>query len=286
MLQTIQNFLLDLQIKGRADNTVINYALHQRTYYSWCQQTGTDYLKLSPLQAKHYRDTLYSTGLSGKSINTMMGTLRTFYEYLMEEELVQGNPVLKNLRVREEPRYPAPLNDHEQHVLLDALESKEQYIRLAFKTMLATGIRVGEAAKLMKKDIHLENNRVVLNIQKAKGGKSRMVPVVNPEVAKELYDYAKTVPDGDPVFRVAKRTMQGHAERIKKNTGLDFYAHRTRHTFATNLLALDTRLDVIQRVMGHADISTTRKYAETLNQDILSIAEPINIEEGDDKNEP
>jgi hypothetical protein len=30
--------------------------------------------------------------------------------------------------------------------------------------------------------------------------------------------------------------------------------------------------------MGHADISTTRKYAETLNQDILSIAEPINIE--------
>jgi integrase len=34
---------------------------------------------------------------------------------------------------------------------------------------------------------------------------------------------------------------------------------------------------VIQRVMGHADISTTRKYAETLNQDILSIAEPINI---------
>jgi len=35
--------------------------------------------------------------------------------------------------------------------------------------------------------------------------------------------------------------------------------------------------------MGHADISTTRKYAETLNQDILSIAEPINIDEDTDE---
>jgi alanyl-tRNA synthetase len=61
-------------------------------------------------------------------------------------------------------------------------------------------------------------------------------------------------------------------------TGIQFYPHRLRHTFATELLAKDTRLDVIQRVMGHADISTTRKYAETQNQDILNIAEPVNIE--------
>jgi integrase/recombinase XerD len=278
MLNTIQSFLLDLEIKGRSDNTITNYGLQLRTFCSWCQQTGTDYLKITPRQAKHYRDALYSTGLSGKTINTMMGTLRTFYEYLMEEERIQGNPILKNLRVREEPKYPAPLNEEELHVILEALESKEQYIRLAFRTMLSTGIRVGETAKLTKKDVRLENRRVVLHIRKAKGGKSRKVPVVNPAVAQELYEYAKAVPEGEPLFRVSKRTIQGHANRIKKNTGINFYSHRARHTFATNLLARGTRLDIIQRVMGHADISTTRKYAETLNQDILSIAEPINME--------
>jgi integrase/recombinase XerC/integrase/recombinase XerD len=149
--------------------------------------------------------------------------------------------------------------------------------------MLASGISVGEAAKLIKQDIRLDNNRLILFIRKAKGGKSRTVPVINPEVALQLYEYAKEVPDGQPLFRVAKRTLQGHAERIKKNTGMNFYSHRARHTFATKLLAKDTRLDVIQRVMGHADISTTRKYAETLNQDILSIAEPINIDEDTDE---
>lgn len=282
MQQTIKNFLQDLRVKGRSDNTILNYTLHQRNFYSWCQQTGTDFLKLSPLQAKHYRDALYSTGLSGKTINTMVGTLRTFYEFLMEEELIQGNPVRKGLRVREVPLYPAPLDEQEQRVLISALESKEQYIRLAFTTMLTTGIRVSEAAKLTKKDIHLDNYKVVLNILKAKGGKSRMVPVVNSGIAKELYEYVKTVPDGVPIFRVSKRTIQGHAERIKQTTGINFYAHRTRHTFATSQLASGTRLDVIQRVMGHADISTTRKYAETLIQDILFIAEPITIDEGDE----
>jgi integrase/recombinase XerC/integrase/recombinase XerD len=285
MLQTIQSFLLDLEIKGRADNTIKNYDLQLRTFYSWCTQTNTDFLKLTPRQAKHYRDALYSTGLSGKTINTMIGTLRTFYEYLMEEELVQGNPILKNLRVREEPRYPAPLNEEEKHIVLEALESKEQHISLAFKAMLATGIRVGEAAKLTKKDIRLDSNRVVLFIRKAKGGKSRMVPIINREVALQLYEYAKEIPDGEPLFRVAKRTLQGHAERIKKNTGINFYSHRARHTYATSLLARDIRLDIIQRVMGHADISTTRKYTETLNQDILSIAEPIDLEI-DKTNEP
>ncbi|MGI6570023.1 MAG: Fic family protein [Caldicoprobacterales bacterium] len=247
MLQTIQSFLLDLEIKGRADNTIKNYQLQLRTFYSWCTQTDTDYLSLTPRQAKHYRDALYSTGLSGKTINTMIGTLRTFYEYLMEEELVQGNPILKNLRIREEPRYPAPLNEEEKHIVLEALESKEQHINLAFKTMLATGIRVGEAAKLTRKDIRLDSKRVVLFIRKAKGGKSRMVPIINREVALQLYEYSKEIPEGEPLFRVTKRTIQGHAERIKKNTGVNFYSHRARHTYATSLLAKDTRLDIIQR---------------------------------------
>lgn len=276
MLQTIQSFLLDLEIKGRAENTIKNYKIHLHTFCSWCMQTGTDYLKLTPRQAKHYRDTLYANSLAGKTINTMMGTLRTFYEYLMEEELVQSNPILKNLRVREEPRYPSPLNDEEKYIITESWESKEEHIRLAFKTILASGIRVGEAAKLTKEDVTMEQGRVVLFIRKAKGGKSRKAPVVDPDTAKELYSYTQTVPSGEPLFRVSARTLQGHAERLKKKTGINFYTHRLRHTYATELLARDVRMDIIQRVMGHADISTTRKYAETLNQDILGIAEPIN----------
>lgn len=278
MLKTIGSFLQDLEIKGRSSNTIYNYQLQLRTFYSWCQQTETDFLALRPIQAKHYRDALYSASLSGKTINTMIGTLRTFYEYLMEEELIPGNPILKNLRVRERPKFPNPLTEEEKPIILGILEEKEIHIQLAFKTMLATGLRVGEVASLTLQDIEIEDNRVILFIKNAKGGKPRKVPVIDPVTAKELYEYIKDVPKDEPIFRVSRRTLQDHARRIQKRTGIHFYVHRLRHTFATELLAKDTRLDVIQRVMGHADISTTRKYAETLNQDILNIAEPIKIE--------
>lgn len=275
MLKTIESFLKDLEIKGRSPNTIYNYKLQLRTFYSWCQQTETDFIRLRPIQAKHYRDALYSAGMSGKTINTMIGTLRTFYEFLMEEERIPGNPILKNLRVREKPKFPNPLTDEEKPIILSILEEKQIHIRLAFKTMLATGLRVGEVATLTLKDIEIEDNRMIFFIKNTKGGKPRKVPVIDPKTAKELYEYIKDVPEGDPIFRVSKRTLQDHARRIQKRTGIHFYVHRLRHTFATELLAKDTRLDVIQRVMGHADISTTRKYAETLSQDILNIAEPM-----------
>jgi len=278
MIKAIDGFIRDLKIKGRAENTVYNYRIHLRYFYSWCDQTDTDFIKLRPHQAKQYRAALYDYGLSGKTINTMIGTVRSFYEYLMEQELVHGNPILKNLRVQETPTFPNPLNDEERHIILSIMEEKEEHIRLAFKTILYTGIRVGEAANLANRDVGLEDDRVVLMIREGKGGKSRRAPVVDVETAIQLYRYAKDVPDGKPLFRVSKRTLQDHARRIQKRTGIPFYPHRLRHTFATDLLAKDVRLDVIQRVMGHADISTTRKYAETLSQDILDIADPIEID--------
>lgn len=278
MKQAIDGFIKDLKIKGRSKHTIYNYSIHLRYFHSWCLQTDTDFTGLRPQQAKKYRDALYDYGLSGKTINTMIGTLRTFYEYLMEQELVQGNPILKNLRVREKPTFPNPLNDEERHIILSVIEEKEEHIRLAFRTILYTGIRVGEAANLTKKDVTLEDDRVVLIVKEAKGGKTRRVPVIDADTAMELYRYSIDMPESEPLFRVSKRTLQDHARRIQKRTGISFYPHRLRHTFATDLLAQDTRLDVIQRVMGHADISTTRKYAETLSQDILDIAEPIDIE--------
>lgn len=283
MPDAIQDFLSDLRIKGRSELTLKNYELHLLNFVSWCRQTGTGYLSLTPRQAKQYRDALYASGLADKTINCMIGTLRGFYEFLMEEEQIQGNPILRGLHIREKPSYPNPLSDWEQHVILEVLESKPYHIRLAFRVMLTTGIRVGEAARLTGQDVGIQQKRVVLYIRHAKGDKSRMVPVTDSEVAQELLEYAKSVPEGEPLFRVSKRTLQGHAENIKKRTGINFYAHRTRHTFATNLLANGTRLDVIQRVMGHADISTTRRYAETASKDILAIADPIELEGEEDK---
>ncbi len=212
----------------------------------------------------------------------MIGTVRGFYDFLVQEEKIFGNPVLKSLHVQQKPTYPKPLTEDQQRIIKNILDSKPEHIRLAFRIMLTTGIRVGEAARLTGQDIGIQQKRVVLSVRHAKRDKSRMVPVTDPEVARELLDYMKSVPEGEPLFRVSKRTLQGHAQNIARRSGIPFTAHQTRHTFATALLAKGIRLDVIQRVMGHADISTTRRYAETSTRDILTIAEPIELDGEED----
>ena len=115
---------------------------------------------------------------------------------------------------------PNPLNDEEKHIILSILEEKDEHIRLAFKTILYTGLRVGEASSLTKRDVTLEDEKVVLLIREGKGGKFRKVPIVDVDTAKELYHYSRDVPDGEPLFRVSKRTLQDHARRIKERTGI------------------------------------------------------------------
>ncbi len=275
MQEMIQKYLNELEAEDRAENTLINYKLHLDKYISWCKQLEIDYLSVTPKQAKEFRTALYSAKLSNKTINVIVGTVRNFYEYLMQEEMIQGNPFLKSLHIREKASQPKPLTKEEQYILNDVLESKEKHIRLAFRTMLCTGIRVGEASRLTPENVKYQDERVILYINNSKSGKSRIVPVTNSDVAIELLEYSRTVPAGERLFRVSKRTLQGHAEHIKEKTGISFNAHKTRHTFATNQLEAGTRIDIIQRIMGHTNISTTMLYADTLDKDIINIAKPI-----------
>lgn len=275
----INSYMKDLLVRGRAPNTIKNYNLHLQLYCSWCKQLTINYLELRPKQAKQYRNDLYDQGKSGKTINIMISALRGFYEFLIESELITGNPIIKSLRINERITYPNPLSEDERYMILSLIESKEQHIRLAFKTMLTAGIRVGEASKLTKDSIFVKDDKVILSIKNTKGGKSRIIPIIDGAVAKELYDYSKDIVGDGPIFKVSSRTLQGHAKNLQKRSGIHFYAHRLRHTFATDLLSKNIRIDVIQRVMGHSSLTTTRKYAETQIEDIMFIGNKMEEDE-------
>jgi site-specific recombinase XerD len=59
---------------------------------------------------------------------------------------------------------------------------------------------------------------------------------------------------------------------VKQETGVDFRSHRLRHTVGTRLVNKGVQLDVIQELLGHADISTTRRYAATFPSAFFQIA--------------
>ncbi len=272
--ELVERFLGELKDEGKAARTVINYGLALRRFVGWVSERGIEWRTLSPEQAKAFRAWLVERGLSPRSVNLALSALRVFYDWLAEQNLAHGNPFGRRIRVKEPKTTPRFMTNGELDAVLKAIENLPQHVVLAFKTMLFSGLRVAEAANLLAGDVLVEDDAVLLRVR-GKGNKERIVPVINPEVARKLVDLAKTKRPTERLFGVSDSTLKLYAWLISRKTGIHFTTHRLRHTFATHLLR-KTGIEVVQKVLGHANIATTRRYAETLPEDVLKLAARLN----------
>ena len=131
------------------------------------------------------------------------------------------------------------------------------------------GLRVGEALDLNRRVLPLGTTLTITG----KGGKARMVPVL-PVVRRAVDDYLERCPyrlgPDDPLFvgvrgaRLGARRVQQSIQTLRGWLGLPETAtpHALRHSFATHLLAGGGDLRAIQELLGHASLSTTKRYTE------------------------
>jgi site-specific recombinase XerD len=269
MKQAIEEFLLDMKMQGRSQWTVAGYRTALAKFTAWCQENEVDYRALTPRQARAFRNYLAGQGSpSPRTVNVAISALRSFYDYLLEEGVVTGNPVVsRRLRIAEAETVPRYLTDEEVSEVLAYADKHLPSASLPFRVMLFAGLRVSEVVNLTAADVVTRSGRVMLRVNQGKGRKDRYAPVVDQDTAAELVRLArKKRREGRNVklFGVARSTLVAYAAEIKRETGVDFSTHRMRHTFATRLLAAGERLDVIQKILGHRDISTTTRYTTTL----------------------
>jgi site-specific recombinase XerD len=273
--EAVRAFLKDLELSGKSRKTLEAYYFHLEKFISFCEEKGLDYRLVNGKESKSFRNWLAEKGLSPASINAVLSACKSFYDFLLDEELVKGNPfVSRKLRVKEPDREPAFLSEEELKRVKKAMEKLPEHIKLAFETMLWTGLRVSEVASLTPEDVIEEEGRIFLKVRSGKGQKERLVPVMDKEVAWELLRVSKEK-GKERLFGVSDGTLKDYAYKVKKASGVDFHSHRLRHTLATRLLAKGVSIDVVQKVLGHASINTTRRYAETLPEKIKELA--VNI---------
>jgi site-specific recombinase XerD len=274
MYNQIKNFLDEYKHKGMAENTVKTYEIHLRHYYSYLKQNNLDYRTIKPKDIRNYTKASANRGDSNNTINVRLSAIKTFYDYLIEQEYIDHNPIIKTIYLQGKTTKTKPLTEQEKSIILSYIEQKDDHIRLGFYTMFYTGLRVSELANLKREDVNIINNRVTVHVIHGKRGGERTVPVFDPEVAAQLLEYTEEQ-HTDPLFKVKARTFQYHAEQASIKTGIPFSVHQARHTFATERLQEGIRLDILQKLMGHKDISTTMLYARTMDIDVINSAEPI-----------
>lgn len=274
MIQDVQNWLTWLKSNSMAENTIKAYEIHLRCFYSFLEKERINYLEVTIKDIRKYTRALQEKRKEKKStVNARLAAVKTFYDFLIEENKIDYNPVTTRVYLNTQEPEPRPLTREEKQIVLSVAKEKNEQVYLAISLLFATGMRVGELVSLEKKDIYEKENKVMLRIRNAKGGKERMVPIVSAKVAKHLLKFSQN--KEGKIFDITVRGLQYHAEKISQETGIYFTLHVARHTFATELLERRVRIDIIQKILGHSRIQTTLYYTKTKETDILSVAEEI-----------
>jgi len=179
----------------------------------------------------------------------------------------EARKALRIERVKTRKRVVQRLSkQEEQRLIREAYKDRSEH-GLLIKTLLATGTRVSEFCSVRVEDFFFEEQMILIN--KAKGGKSRYVPIL-PELAQELRTHLGDRSVGY-IFETnrhaaysPRRVQQIVKEKAAKaKIAKRVYPHLLRHTVATFLLERGMPLEQIQKFLGHAKIETTQIYAES-----------------------
>lgn len=276
MNDIIQDYFHYLQVeRGLSENTVQSYRrdLNQYMQYivkvirreSWKTVERKDILAfLAHLQEQQK---------SPATRRRMISTLRSFHQFLVQEQITSKDPTLHIQTPRKDRKLPEFLSTEEVDQLLKIEGDTPLDIRnqAMLELMYATGLRVTELISLTTHDLHLMMGFVRCL---GKGGKERIIPLGEmakhsletyltsgrDELMKEKqHQYLFVNHHGRPL------TRQGFWKIIKKiarEQGLEknITPHTLRHSFATHLLENGADLRAVQEMLGHADISTTQIY--------------------------
>lgn len=264
----IENYLKYLKNRNYTKNSIISYEINLRYFYSFCNQFDVDFKNIKGSNMMLYLELMQNYKES--TINVRLSALKSFYEYLINIDVVLFNPVRKSLYIRKNRKKPRPLTEKQENLFLGFINNKDEHIKLAFKILLESGIRLSELKQLKEENFIEINNKYYIEVLESKNQANRIVPV-SKDLYKMILNYAKENVFKGTLFNLTSRAYQYHADMFQENFNIPFSVHSLRHTYATRKSQEKVPVQLIQKLLGHKNISTTMYYVEVSDQDILNL---------------
>ena len=283
----INSFVEYLSVEKRlAKNTILSYKRDLGSLERFIsKQKAKTIESATSTDIQDFISSDFKTGLSARTIQRKVSSIRAFFCYLKERKAIKNNPA-KNIRTpKTKSNLPRTIDPDQIPRLLK--NSGRTFFEIRDKTMLeifySCGLRLSELVGLNLKDISLENSSLrVLG----KGNKERVLPIG--EKAKKslghwLQHRSKLKKDlGTPeeaLFlstrgtRISTRNVQKRltAWGLKLGFAEKIYPHKIRHSFATHLLESSQDLRAVQELLGHENIGTTQIYTHLDFQHLAKI---------------
>jgi len=212
-------------------------------------------------------------GNSPRTVNRKITTLKSFFKYLLKENIVKIDPTLRISSTKTSKKIPSFVSQDEMQKLLDHHHYDEGYAGVRDKLMVeifySTGIRLSELIQLKLKYVDFSNEQLKVL---GKRNKERIIPITK-ELIKSLNIYLeerkKLIPIDKAYLLLTEKGEKLNPSLVYKRinqlissvTSLKKTSpHILRHTFATHMLNNGADLNVIKELLGHANLSATEVY--------------------------
>lgn len=244
---------------------------YKNDLYLFMRQVGN--VPVGNIKTAHLMVFRSSLNCSPSLINRRLSALNSFFNFLVDMELIEKNPVKPSLRIKKvKQRVPEALTEEEIEKVLEAARNRSYRDYLMVKTILQCGLRISELLSLTKENIVDYRGRKVLRVV-GKGGKERFIPLTE-EFSGELLSYAQNCKT-ERLFPLSYQGAKYIFNRIKEKTGVDLHPHKLRHTFATILVDRGIDIRVIQAFLGHASPNTSARYAKVRDDLMFKVVDSV-----------
>lgn len=288
--------------RGGAKNTLEAYRRDVIDFFTFVTNSRGESVNLQEILAGDVIDYLGTLAQDNRSTATQsrrLSSLRQFFKFLLSEQIMGHDPT----QLVETPKMIKPLpktlsvGDVDRLILAAAEQETPQGIRLSamLELMYASGMRVSELVSLPYLVIPQDFEQLRKNQMffiKGKGGRERLIPLGEPAIrALEKYLVVRPYfckitksPDASK-WLFPSRGRLGHLSRIRffqqiKKLALEVdldpekvSPHVLRHAFATHLLQGGANLLMIQKLLGHVDISSTQIYTHVIAEHVIKLVE-------------
>jgi len=276
--------------RNASSNTLEAYQRDINHFQKWVKKPFSEVIAND---IKQYIQFLFGQEFKVSTVNRRISSLKQFYLYLFNENLITTNPCLHTKTAKTPRSLPKVLETSQMVNFLDFLKNAKDPANIRVRTILellyASGLRVSELIKLPLNCIMGIGTNNPMILAKGKGNKERLVPL-NDTCIESLRSYVKVrefFVSGvkSAHFLFASRSKEGCFTRQRvgqliKNTAIEFgmdptiiSPHVFRHSFATHLLQGGSDLLTIQKLLGHSDIATTQIYTHVFPESVYQLVQ-------------
>ena len=287
MEQLLDQFLHYIVVeKGLSKNTIDAYSHGLNRFLDYLRKKGIQEISsVSKFDVRAFLLVLKKQGLSAKTVVRNLVAIRTLFQFLIREGILEANPIEELESPKIAKTLPEILTLKEVEQLLEQPNPQTPMgirDRAMLEVLYATGMRVSELTQLPMNQVNLEGGYVLVF---GKGSKERIIPLGS-EAMKWVALYLKAARE-----KLAKRKESPSLFINRMGSGMSrqqvwktiktygrragirkrITPHLLRHSFASHLLEGGADLRSVQMMLGHVDISTTQIYTHVTGERLKKI---------------